>query len=1239
MLPLPIGSCRKRSSCCELTTFPTNSFTGKADPYLVVTVGRQVQRTTVKKKTLSPSWWETMVFNDVDASSIHVELFDEETVGKDRSMGSFTVPILPYIEQKPYKLRGLLEDSSRQAAGVVYLSLTSEDVESNDTCRNGSKDSSEAMCTWQSTVSRASVYRSSAAVSKTKSRLSVSKGLADHEQQERMEQIYLVVPYLKSITFLLLALVDLISALVLHLGSNSDFLCALDSDDLTPQVSEPTDMVIVVLLWILLAAHLVVFGGQIFRVHETGRVVGLRYFYSTQYYNLEDILTHWLQSILLVLSLSCFLQHESDCLRWAHEGEMPEHHVSIVKTHAHLHMTRAIFTLMQCFGMRDYLRKQLQIVVSANKRRFVSPEMNLDLDLTYICDRVIAMALPSVKDAVHRNDIRHVARFFATRHYGTFLVYNLCENHEEEGNGNYDTKMLFDQVQKLPFPDHNAPPLKWLVRFCQNASFFLNACPFNVVCIHCRGGKGRTGLFISSLMLWTRMKPTAAGALDEFARRRTLEMKGGQSVQGVTGPGQVRYIHYLEAYIYHNVDIFADSWMLLNSLALLNVFEDMMPNSSLSFVIECNNEIQYDHGKLCGLTSYTEGRHNHFCFGLPQIALRGDVRVRFFLFDVKDDVPLESLRASAQSASTRPTRVRGALGPGAASLQYGVVCGKSWFYIAFHTAFLEQGRTIFYKHEIDGVYNLAEKKYPKDFGIELDVASEPQDVDLPSELMRSDKASRSPRDARATVPPDSPLRRQTPAGAGWSDALGTQVLAAENLGIFPMVLSSKVKPSVRHFAMILKAREILQRLSAFSETFSRSESLICDMDSEHTRTVLIVSKGEVLESHESNAGDVDIETLAGSMQNSVYGRHTVLGMIEFMLGPTGVPSTLKSLSNDLQLQRIAIPIESAYVPLQIPGTKLSESGIIYSYFAQEMLSKVRSIRSTLARAAFLSNAKKDLKNGHSLNEQKILNQITLRFGVPMTERLLYTGYASLMDENYGVVCHGRFCLFRSWIVFLSKRKFARAGQDVLISLRNVTKASQKGEEVRIVVKHEPRDSATSSRASSYPAQSTSTGVMRNTTLFRRLSNQASSLRSSLSPDDDFLDKIYDKLSIFRRRSARVSERMSSSHRVLKRRSTDQEIFGFPDTELADLVSTMIHDNMKDAHYEVHAESTEWVHRKLKILQYQDSKFGYFLPGEEESESDNFLQQLSSISSSRTYKPGESMHSYMLASQTLSGVRY
>ena len=53
-----------------------------------------------------------------------------------------------------------------------------------------------------------------------------------------------------------------------------------------------------------------------------------------------------------------------------------------------------------------------------NKRRFVDTDNGFNLDLTYVCDRLIVMAIPCVDSAMYRNDIREVARFFATRHYG-----------------------------------------------------------------------------------------------------------------------------------------------------------------------------------------------------------------------------------------------------------------------------------------------------------------------------------------------------------------------------------------------------------------------------------------------------------------------------------------------------------------------------------------------------------------------------------------------------------------------------------------------------------------------------------------------------------------------------------------------------------------------------------------------------------------------------------------------------
>ena len=178
--------------------------------------------------------------------------------------------------------------------------------------------------------------------------------------------------------------------------------------------------------------------------------------------------------------------------------------------------------------------------VSKKKKRF--QEDGFDLDLTYITPNVIAMGFPSEgMEARYRNPMPDVQRFFSKRHPNHYKIYNVCsERHYEnskfqeleEGSGITCHQFVWD--------DHNPPPLKLMEPMVEDMVTFLTTDTKNVVAVHCKAGKGRTGTIIACLLLKLRAGGinTANEALRKFAIERTHNAKG------VTIPSQMRYVHY-----------------------------------------------------------------------------------------------------------------------------------------------------------------------------------------------------------------------------------------------------------------------------------------------------------------------------------------------------------------------------------------------------------------------------------------------------------------------------------------------------------------------------------------------------------------------------------------------------------------------------------------------------------------------------------------------------------------------
>ncbi|XP_032070023.1 phosphatidylinositol 3,4,5-trisphosphate 3-phosphatase TPTE2-like [Thamnophis elegans] len=210
----------------------------------------------------------------------------------------------------------------------------------------------------------------------------------------------------------------------------------------------------------------------------------------------------------------------------------------IPRTFVILRMLRIII-LVRVFRLAaeaERLEKMTRRLVSENKRRYTRG--GFDLDLTYVTARVIAMSFPSSgQQAFYRNPISEVAKFLDTKHEDHYKVYNLCS---EQG---YDPGIFHYRVERLFIDDHNVPSLAETLTFTANVRQWMEQDNHNVIAIHCKGGKGRTGTMICIWLIDSGQFKTAQESLEYFGKRRTDETTSTK-FQGVETPSQSRYVEY-----------------------------------------------------------------------------------------------------------------------------------------------------------------------------------------------------------------------------------------------------------------------------------------------------------------------------------------------------------------------------------------------------------------------------------------------------------------------------------------------------------------------------------------------------------------------------------------------------------------------------------------------------------------------------------------------------------------------
>ncbi|KAM4605705.1 tensin-3 [Polymixia lowei] len=244
-------------------------------------------------------------------------------------------------------------------------------------------------------------------------------------------------------------------------------------------------------------------------------------------------------------------------------------------------------------------------------------EEGYELDLTYITERIIAVSFPrACSEEIYSHNLKDVTRMLKSKHADNYLIINLSERRN-------DLSKMNPKTLDTGWPDLHAPPLDKICTICKAMESWLNADPLHVAVIHCRGGKGRIGVVISSFVHFTDISASADQALDRFAMRKYYDDK----VSALMTPSQKRYVWILNSLLSGSMKINA-SPLFLHCIILHGI-----PNFDTTGV--CRPYLKVYQGMQAvyssGVYHIGPGHRNRVCITLePAQLLKGDIMVKCY---------------------------------------------------------------------------------------------------------------------------------------------------------------------------------------------------------------------------------------------------------------------------------------------------------------------------------------------------------------------------------------------------------------------------------------------------------------------------------------------------------------------------------------------------------------------------------------------------------------------------------
>jgi len=144
---------------------------------------------------------------------------------------------------------------------------------------------------------------------------------------------------------------------------------------------------------------------------------------------------------------------------------------------------------------------------------------------------------------------------------------------------------LRSKVALFPSLDHNPCSVKLLLEFCVDICLFLILNLDSVAAVHCKAGKGRTGVMICCYLVFSGLCKNTEEAVNYYGVMRTTNMKG------VTIASQIRYIRYFETFLKAN--FYAPYIYLIPKIIKEHLFLDGKPQVIKNLLINLKEDSRY----------------------------------------------------------------------------------------------------------------------------------------------------------------------------------------------------------------------------------------------------------------------------------------------------------------------------------------------------------------------------------------------------------------------------------------------------------------------------------------------------------------------------------------------------------------------------------------------------------------------------------------------------------------------